>query len=84
VLQRDVIRRSVGSRLHQFTFGKNPVAASNCSKFIDLLKQSSERPVVLVIGGGTIGAGAGELYSDSSGLHPWNERQIISVTVRLP
>src|SRR5882724_4607437 len=66
VLQRDVTRRSVGSRLHQFTFGKNPVAASNCSKFIDLLKRSSERPVVLVIGGGTIGSGAGELYNDSS------------------
>jgi SAM-dependent methyltransferase len=66
VLERDVTRRSVGSRLHQFTFGKNPIAASNCTKFIDLLKQDSERPVVLVIGGGTIGSGADELYHDSS------------------
>jgi SAM-dependent methyltransferase len=65
-LQRDVTLRSVGSRLHQFTLGKNPIAASNCAKFIQLLKERSERPIVLVIGGGTIGLGADELYSDSS------------------
>lgn len=66
VLQRDVTRRSVGSRLHQFGFGRNPIAASNCAKFIDLLKQEAERPTVLVIGGGVIGSGTDELYSDSS------------------
>jgi SAM-dependent methyltransferase len=66
VLERDVNRRSVGSRLHQFGFGKNPIAASNCTKFIELLKQEAERPTVLVIGGGTIGSGADELYTDSS------------------
>jgi SAM-dependent methyltransferase len=66
VLRRDVTRRSVGSRLHQFGFGKNPIAASNCAKFIDLLKLEAERPTVLVIGGGTIGSGADELYSDGS------------------
>jgi SAM-dependent methyltransferase len=66
VLQRDVTRRSVGSRLHRFGFGGNPVAASNCTKFIDLLQQGSEWPIVLVIGGGTIGSGADELYNDRS------------------
>jgi SAM-dependent methyltransferase len=66
VLRRDVTRRSVGSRLHQFGFGKNPIAGSNCVKFIDLLKLEAERPAVLVIGGGTIGSGADELYSDGS------------------
>jgi SAM-dependent methyltransferase len=66
VLRRDVTRRSVGSRLHQFGFGMNPIAASNCAKFIDLMKLEIERPTVLVIGGGTIGSGADELYSDSS------------------
>jgi SAM-dependent methyltransferase len=65
-LQRDVTGRSVGSRLHQFTLGTNPIAASNCARFIELLKESSERPIVLVIGGGTIGLGADELYSDDS------------------
>lgn len=65
-LQRDVTRRSVGSRLHEFGFGKNSIAASNCAKFIDLLKQATKRPIVLVIGGGAIGSGADELYNDSS------------------
>ena len=66
VLQRDVSRRSIGSRLHRLTFGGNPVAVSNSAKFIDLLKRESRRPVVLVIGGGTIGSGADELYHDDS------------------
>ena len=50
-LQRDVSRRSMGSRLHRLTFGGNPVAVSNTTKFIDLLKRESRRPVVLVVGG---------------------------------
>jgi SAM-dependent methyltransferase len=66
VLQRDVSRRSIGSRLHRLTFGGNPVAMSNSTKFIDLLKRESRRPVVLVVGGGTIGSGADELYHDDS------------------
>jgi SAM-dependent methyltransferase len=66
VLQRDVTRRSIGSRLHQFACGKNPIAASNCAKFIELLKEGCEQPLVLVIGGGTIGLGADELYGNSS------------------
>jgi len=66
VLRRDVTHRSVGSRLHRAAVGKNPIAASNCAKFIELLKQCCERPVVLVVGGGSIGLGADELYSDGS------------------
>jgi len=65
-LKRDVTLRSIGSRLHQFTFGMNRVAAFNCAKFLGLLKKVSGRPVVLVIGGGTIGFGTGELYNDAS------------------
>jgi SAM-dependent methyltransferase len=63
-LHRDVSLRSIGSRLHLFTLGSNPVAASNCAEFIKLLKQASKRPIVLVIGGGTIGLGADQLYKD--------------------
>jgi SAM-dependent methyltransferase len=66
VLQRDVTRRSVKSRLHEIAEGKNPIAASNCAKFIGLLKQHCAGPTVLVIGGGTIGLGADELYNDDS------------------
>jgi SAM-dependent methyltransferase len=63
---RDVTRQSFGSRLHRFAFGKNPVAATNCTKFLNLLKEHSERPTVLVIGGGAIGSGADQLYNDPS------------------
>ena len=65
-LQRDVSRRSIGSRLHRLTFGGNPVAVSNSTKFIGLLKQETLRPVVLVVGGGAVGLGADELYRDDS------------------
>ena len=65
-LKRDVTRRSVGSRVHQLILGKNPIAASNCTKFIELLKDGCERPIVLVIGGGTVGFGADELYNNGS------------------
>jgi SAM-dependent methyltransferase len=65
-IDRDVDRRSVGSRLHRFTFGGNPVAVSNGRRFVDLLKQESRRPVVLVIGGGSIGLGADGLYNDDA------------------
>lgn len=64
VMPRDVTGRSIGSRLHRFTFGANPVAASNCKKFVGLLKQASRRPVVLIVGGGTVGSGADRLYHD--------------------
>lgn len=66
VLVRDLTRRSLGSRLHSVGFGKNPVAASNCAKFLVLLKQRFGRPRVLVVGGGTIGSGADKLYKDAS------------------
>ena len=65
-LQRDVMGRSLGSRLHQFTLGENPVAGSNCAKFIELREEGADRPIILVIGGGTVGLGANELYRNSS------------------
>jgi SAM-dependent methyltransferase len=66
VIKRDVSGRSISSRLHRFTFGKNQIAAKNCERFLSLLKQEARRPTVLVIGGATIGSGAGLLYSDPS------------------
>lgn len=65
-LRRDVTGKSIGSRLHRFTVGKNPVAETNCAKFLGLLKETTERPTVLVIGGGAIGSGAHQLYNDPS------------------
>ena len=66
VFHRDLSRSSIRSRLHHFTFGGNSVAESNCARFIEILKQEADRPVVLVIGGGVIGAGAEELYHDDA------------------
>jgi SAM-dependent methyltransferase len=66
VIKRDVSGRSISSRLHRFTFGDNPIAASNCETFLSLLKQESRRSTILVIGGATIGSGAELLYSDPS------------------
>ncbi|HTK14172.1 MAG TPA: methyltransferase domain-containing protein [Xanthobacteraceae bacterium] len=65
-LPRDVSLRSFGSRLHQFISGKNPIAAKNFDAFRKYLRSDRRRPVVLVIGGGTIGSGADQLYNDSS------------------
>lgn len=65
-LPRDVSRRSMGSRLHRIISGANPIASKNCETFRQLLKARSPRPTVLVIGGGTIGCGAEELYRDPS------------------
>jgi hypothetical protein len=64
VLDRDVQGESIGSRLHRFTFGDNPVAATNCERFVTLAKEQSSRPRILVVGGAKIGLGARALYED--------------------
>lgn len=66
VFYRDVTQRSLGSRVNQLIEGKNPVAADNCNRFLRALKSQSDHPLVLVIGGGTIGLGADALYRDPS------------------
>ena len=64
VLDRDVLNHSIGSRLHRFTFGENPLAGENCRTFVTLAKQRSPRPRILVVGGAKIGSGAEHLYDD--------------------
>src|SRR6185369_14558277 len=66
IFERRMYDAESGSRLQRVTFGGNPVAVSNSAKFIDLLKRESRRPVVLVVGGGTIGSGADDLYRDDA------------------
>lgn len=62
---RDLTRLRLRSRLHRFVDGGNHVAPKNCDSFLAELKRNSERPRILVIGGGVIGLGADELYNDS-------------------
>lgn len=66
VLDRDVQGESIGSRLHRLTFGENPVAATNCKRFVALAREKSARPRILVVGGAKIGSGANALYEDPS------------------
>lgn len=71
-----VLARSAESVIRRATYGgaaagakrlvsaPNPKSARNIRRFIDLLKQASAEPKVLVVGGGTIGDGAQPLYDD--------------------
>lgn len=66
VLRRDVSGRSLSSRMHRFTFGGNPVALDNCSKFLAIVKRNAGRPRILIVGGATVGSGSESLYTDDS------------------
>ncbi len=62
-----VPRRPQGTwkqRVRDFILGTNPVARARAERFRTLLRQSSPRPAVLVVGGGTVGSGAESLYED--------------------
>lgn len=52
--------------LRDVVFPPNAVARNNLARMIGLLKESVTKPVVLVIGGGSIGSGLDELYADPS------------------
>jgi SAM-dependent methyltransferase len=66
VLPRDNTGRSIRTRVRRFMTGGNEVADSNGQEFLRRLKLSSNKPRVLVIGGGAIGDGAHALYGDTS------------------
>jgi SAM-dependent methyltransferase len=51
-------------RLRGYLMGGNDVAGRNCQIFLDNLKKISPLPRVLVIGGGTRGAGTDVIYDD--------------------
>jgi SAM-dependent methyltransferase len=51
-------------RLVRSLLPTNPVAATNAARFVKLARERSERPKVLIIGGGSKGEGTEELYSD--------------------
>jgi SAM-dependent methyltransferase len=64
VLPRDDIRTSLKSRFTKVVHGSNNVAKEKVSQFIRKAKELSPRPRILVIGGGAIGSGTKELYTD--------------------
>jgi SAM-dependent methyltransferase len=66
VLPRDDSGRSFRTRLRDVAMGSNKVARTKCAELLLLIKSTSPSPIVLVIGGGAIGAGASALYEDTA------------------
>ena len=66
VLPRDDDGRGVLTRLRAIVLGHNPVAARVCKTMLELAHKSAPHPLILVIGGGAIGAGVAALYADPS------------------
>lgn len=57
-------KESLRSRIRKFALGTNAVGRANAAQFRSLLLRGSPKPRLLVVGGGTIGDGAEELYND--------------------
>jgi SAM-dependent methyltransferase len=53
-------------KLLSLMFPPNAVAEKNIDRMLDILKETSANPVVLVVGGGTIGSGIDRLYHEPS------------------
>jgi SAM-dependent methyltransferase len=64
VFKRDDTGRGGGVRLRRMLTGSNPVTPKKSREMLDLLKRTRTHSVILVIGGGAIGAGAELLYQD--------------------
>ncbi|AEI03059.1 hypothetical protein OCA5_c19240 [Afipia carboxidovorans OM5] len=62
VFKRDDTGRGFGVRVRRMLTGSNPVTPEKSKEMVKLLKRENKAPVVLVIGGGAIGAGADPLY----------------------
>ncbi len=53
------------ARLKEWILGTNPVADRNIQRLSELLPNGPRRPIVLVVGGGSQGAGTAPIYSSS-------------------
>ncbi len=66
VLRRDVMRRSLRSRVLDVFEGSNPTAVENSRAVLCALKGLSPQPRLLIIGGGAVGAGVETFLEDAS------------------
>lgn len=65
--QSQAIRRNQSPAwLLKLLQGENHVAADQSQKLLDLARRTRERPLLLVIGGATVGSGMDALYADES------------------
>ncbi|ETR77468.1 methyltransferase type 11 [Afipia sp. P52-10] len=63
VMKRDDTGRGMAVRLRRMLTGANPVTPEKSREMVIRLLQQAPNPLVLVIGGGAIGAGADPLYA---------------------
>lgn len=65
----EVIKRKSSSAVKRRILGSllpgNPVAAKNAARVIALAKSQDQRPRILIVGGGSAGAGTESLYEDA-------------------
>ena len=62
VLPRFERGSAIGRFLYRLTYGTNEAAARQTAEMVKQLRRVADAPLVLVIGGGTIGSGARPLY----------------------
>ncbi len=64
-----VVRRKAGflkSVILKMLFPTSGVTIKNIDRFIELAKEGTPQPTILVVGGGTVGSGTNSLYRDSA------------------
>lgn len=64
VFHRDDTGRGFAVRIRRMLTGDNPVTPVKSRELLEFVTRATPRPVILVIGGGAIGAGADELYKN--------------------
>ena len=67
---------SPGSRLHLFTLGNNPIAASNCAKFIELLTEGNVDNRNTQIQSYSCGFGVPVVSRQPCGLNCWGDSAV--------
>jgi SAM-dependent methyltransferase len=65
-IARDPNGRTLRSMLGKFLFGSNTIAAIKSTEILHRAKALAPSPLLLIIGGGTIGSGTQSLYQDNS------------------
>jgi SAM-dependent methyltransferase len=63
VMRRDDTGKGIALRLRRLLIGTNPVTPEKSREMITRLTAQHPAPTLLVIGGGAIGSGAGQLYA---------------------
>jgi len=66
VIPRDIDGRTLKAKVERLVVGSNQVTPSKSLEILRRAKTLSQSPLLLVIGGGAIGAGAQNLYQDNT------------------